>query len=773
MIFQLICIAIAALVGLASWTSNVSGAQAAQPGGSNPAAVINLQADKLSSSDSGNQIEATGNVEIKREDTTLKADELRMNRATQDVEAKGRISLDGPEWKIKSADSLRMNMENETGELHNADLFLEEGHISMSGRRFEKFGGQTYHIDDGFFTTCLCESGAPSWKFFAEQMDLTLEGAGTVKNGVFYIMDVPVLYIPYGYFPLRSERQSGFLFPNIGTSSDDGFRYLQPFFWAISKSTDATLSVDIETRTRFGVIGEFRTLFDRNSDFTLQTSYFNENWRQHRSVEDPTIADSNIPKSRWNIYGSHRYTTASDWLTYSDSAAYSDDLFTRELMGRLDLSIGNEGNIRRSRYAESRMGVFKNWGDTFVKGEFNFYQDFIQPDKTTFLRTPQVGAWGRRLFPGFPLELRWAADGTNYLRRDRGDGLRFDLRPEIVVPFKLASVVNGSLSVAPRETFYHLYSTPVESSAHNVSRELVEIRGNLNTALSRIFAVDSLGLKQIKHVFEPEVSYLFVPRVNQNDIPIMDNIDRVNRRNLLTFAVNNRLWGKSPSPLTNLNLDSTTEYLSPAATGDVREFASLRLALSYDIDKERKGGDSLSDLDLRLRFTPAPYVDLRLDGGMNPGPWDFTQVLAGVAITDPRPIFRRSLDADFNRPNSFGLSYHFLRRGPNSFLADNANADVDLCLTNPNNSNCKKNTVGNLNNNLLYHLTDNLLFNFSSTYDVRDNRFIGFRAISKFMSFCECWTVTLGVTHNVNPDKTSFSVNFSLLGLGNPKTALK
>jgi hypothetical protein len=81
--------------------------------------------------------------------------------------------------------------------------------------------------------------------------------------------------------------------------------------------------------------------------------------------------------------------------------------------------------------------------------------------------------------------------------------------------------------------------------------------------------------------------------------------------------------------------------------------------------------------------------------------------------------------------------------------------------------------VGNLNNNFLYHLTDNLLFNFSSTYDVRDNRFIGFRAISKFLSFCECWTVTVGVSQTVNPDKTSFSVNFSLLGLGNPKSSLK
>ncbi|HET9915604.1 MAG TPA: LPS assembly protein LptD [Candidatus Binatia bacterium] len=773
MIFRRVSLMIAALGALAPWACFVRSPQAAQPGTSNPAAAINLQADKLSSSDSGNQIEATGNVEIKREGSTLKADELRMNRATQDVEAKGRVMLDDPEWKIKSADSIRMNMENETGELHNADLFLEQGHISMSGRRFEKFGGQTYHVDDGFFTTCLCESGAPSWKFFAEQMDLTLDGTGTVKNGIFYILDVPVLYIPYGFFPLRSERQSGFLFPSVGSSSDDGFRYLQPFFWAISKSTDATLSFDLETRTRFGFIGEYRTLFDRNSDFTLESSYFNENWRQHRSVADPTIADPNIPKDRWNIFGSHRYTTGSDWLTYSDTAAYSDDLFTRELMGRLDLSVGQEGNIRRSRYGESRMGLFKNWGDTFLKGEFNFYQDFIQPDSTTFLRTPQIGFWGRRLFSGFPLELRWSADGVNYMRRERGDGIRFDFRPEAVLPFRLASVVNGSVSVAPRETIYHLYSTPVNSSDHNVSRELVEIRGNLNTAVSRIFAVDSLGLKQVKHVIEPELSYLFIPRVNQNDIPLMDNVDRVNRRNVLTFALNNRLWGKSAGPLTDQILDSGTEYLSPVVTGDVREMASLRMALSYDIDKERKGGDSLTDLDFRLRLTPAPFLDFALDGGLNPGPWEFTQALAAVSVTDPRPLFRRSLDADFNRPNSFGLSYHFLRRGPNSFLADNANADVDLCIATPNQASCKKDTVGNLNNNLLYHLTDNLLFNFSSTYDVRDSRFIGFRAISKFMSFCECWTVTFGVTHTVNPDKTSFSVNFSLLGLGNPKSSLR
>jgi lipopolysaccharide assembly outer membrane protein LptD (OstA) len=126
-----VSLSFAALLPLALLLANVCAAQGPQSAASNPAAPIHLQADKLSSSDSGNQIEAIGNVEVKREQTTLRASELRVNRATQDIEAKGQVTLDDPEWKIKSADAIRMNMERETGELHNADLFLEQGHISV------------------------------------------------------------------------------------------------------------------------------------------------------------------------------------------------------------------------------------------------------------------------------------------------------------------------------------------------------------------------------------------------------------------------------------------------------------------------------------------------------------------------------------------------------------------------------------------------------------------------------------------------------------------
>jgi LPS-assembly protein len=189
--------------------------QAAQPVPRSDTEQIDVSADSLSVGEGGTQIEAKGNVEIKRQQATLKADEVRVNRETNDMEAKGKISLDDPEWKVKSADSMQFNLEKETGEIQNGDVFIEQGHVSISGQKFKKFTGQTYHIDEGFFTTCLCESGASPWRISAEEIDLELEGTGFIKNGYFYVYDIPVLYLPYGFFPLRSERQTGFLFPKV------------------------------------------------------------------------------------------------------------------------------------------------------------------------------------------------------------------------------------------------------------------------------------------------------------------------------------------------------------------------------------------------------------------------------------------------------------------------------------------------------------------------------------------------------------------------------
>jgi LPS-assembly protein len=673
---------------------------------------------------------------------------------------------------------MQFNLEKETGELQKGELFIEQNHVSLSGQKLQKFSGQTYHIDQGFFTTCICEPGATPWRISADEVDLTLEGTGIIRHGYFYIYDVPVLYIPYGVFPLQSERQTGFLFPEVGQSNQDGFRYLQPFFWAISKSTDATLSFNVETRTRLGVLGEFRTKFNQESDFQFLPSFFNELWRKNADADivDKTIADPHIPLHRWGVVGTHRYTTATDWLTYSDYAAFSDTLFTRELVDRFDLPPARERTIRASRFGRSQFGAFRNWGDTYFNGDWRFYQDFIQPAKTTLQRTPEVLFWGRRFLSGFPLEFRWHANAVNYLRREGGggDGLRLDLRPEIILPLR-TSYLFGGLSIAPRETAYHLYQ-PVQSNAHNVSRELVEIRGNIGTTLSRVFSWNGPGSSAIRHVLEPELSYFFVPGVNQDKIPIMDGVDRIRRRNVLTFAVGNRLWSRSASAAASAAADKEVESLNPFIS-NVQELGSLRLALGYNIAAARKGSDSLTDLDMNLRLTPTGYLNFAFDGGVSPGSWQVTQGRATLAFVDPRPITRRSLDPDFMRPNTFSIGYRYLINGPNGFLAEDANIDLDApvnCARNPDDPRCfgapnPKSILGDVVANLFYHVTDNILLNVNSVYDVINNRVIGVRAGVKLLSSCDCWTLTFAVRQTINPAKTSFNFNFNLLGVGTQK----
>src|SRR5262244_2277951 len=63
-------------------------AQVKQQDVSGDARGIDVTADKLSTSDRGTKIEATGNVEIKRQQTTIKGEEVRVDRQTQDMEDK-------------------------------------------------------------------------------------------------------------------------------------------------------------------------------------------------------------------------------------------------------------------------------------------------------------------------------------------------------------------------------------------------------------------------------------------------------------------------------------------------------------------------------------------------------------------------------------------------------------------------------------------------------------------------------------------------------------
>src|SRR5262249_9771087 len=70
-----------------------------------------------------------------------------------------------------------------------------------------------------------------------------------IHDGWMEIFGVPIIYTPYFAYPDSTvKRRSGFLMPAFKTSSNLGFQYQQPYFWAIAPDKDLTVTPYISTK---------------------------------------------------------------------------------------------------------------------------------------------------------------------------------------------------------------------------------------------------------------------------------------------------------------------------------------------------------------------------------------------------------------------------------------------------------------------------------------------------------------------------------------------
>src|SRR3989441_6624942 len=66
-------------------------------------------------------------------------------------------------------------------------------------------------------------------------------------------------YMPAVLFPAKRERATGFLFPQLGSSSVQGFKVREAFFWDISPSQDMTVALDYRGKLGEGADLEYRS----------------------------------------------------------------------------------------------------------------------------------------------------------------------------------------------------------------------------------------------------------------------------------------------------------------------------------------------------------------------------------------------------------------------------------------------------------------------------------------------------------------------------------
>ncbi len=360
--------------------------------------AVDITGDRTIYDSRNDSFTVLGNAVMTQASTVLRADQITVMRSEHRAVAIGHVHLTDPEMEAWASEG-EMNFEKETLELSDAKILAKNKTYHLEGKTIRKLEGQKYVVLKGFFTTCGCALGTPDWSFNAERTDVTMGSTGYARNATFSVAGYPLIPLPYAEFPADTDRHSGFLSGREGQSGLRGFQYLQPYYLAIDKSSDATAALDVETSQRIGGLGEYRLTNGIDDYLWVDAAYYNESIRsdanRQSDIVDDQIADPSIPINRYGIIAMTREHLTPDLIAYGDTVTVSDSLYLREV-DVWTLSRGFGSSFGSMRNAPSDLGLLDEFSDGFARLSGTWNEDLIQDQRFALQQLPQLLLSGRR-----------------------------------------------------------------------------------------------------------------------------------------------------------------------------------------------------------------------------------------------------------------------------------------------------------------------------------------------------------------------------------------
>jgi LPS-assembly protein len=548
-----------------------------------PGGDVSVIADRLEEIGPDKLLVATGNVEITHGTARLMADRVEVNRETGDAVAQGRVVFYDGENQLTGR-RVDYNLKTGTGVVYAAEARTAP-YYRISGERMNRMGESLYEIYKGSFTTC--EDDPPTWSFRFGSASADLNDFVYGTNASFWVKDVPLIpFLPFFAAAIRRERQTGFLFPKFGTSSDKGFYAEVPFFWAISDSEDATIAPIVYAKRGIGASGEFRYVLSEQQRGVFAGYLIQEVFRH-----DTTKGDFSLR---------HDWAIAPGLMFKIDGNIVTSDNVLSEYGDRLQQ--------RSAQRVESNVFLTKSWESWSFVGNAFAYQDLTTRRPVELNRLPDLSLQGvRQPIPGLPGFLYEAdASFVNFVRQMGSEGLRADALARVSRPISL-----GGVTVTPyvggRLTGYNKtvvgfqqvpgITTPLEVTSDDPQlRRLLETGVDVQTILSRPYQVGGLwNIDAILHTIEPAVRYTFITGKGETGLPQWTDIDRIGDTNLVLYGVTNRIRART---------------VGNAVTEEAVRWEAARLAVFHSYNAlTGQSGDVLSTIIVQ----PSERIRLRSD----------------------------------------------------------------------------------------------------------------------------------------------------------------
>ena len=248
-----------------------AGAQAQDTPATQPAAApdsggpISFEADGVAFDSEADSITASGNVILRRDGQSVRADSVTWNRKTGQIFASGNIRFVDPDGNQLFSDKLELTDELKAGAMENMLLALREGGRLVAAKG-ERAADGSIVLSNAAYSACAVEDETgcprnPSWRITATRVIYDPAQKRVRFNGArLELFGVRLMPLPGLVITTDGRAISGLLIPDVRLSASNGIELSDAYYQRLADNRDIAVTGYVYTKALPMISAQYRAL---------------------------------------------------------------------------------------------------------------------------------------------------------------------------------------------------------------------------------------------------------------------------------------------------------------------------------------------------------------------------------------------------------------------------------------------------------------------------------------------------------------------------------
>ena len=294
---------------------------------------IDFEATELAYDNQAETVTARGNVILRSEDRSVRADEVMWDRRSGQIIATGNIRLVDEAGNQLFTDQIELTEEFETGAMSELLIALRAGG-RLAARSAERSADGNALLTDAAYTACPVVDGEgcaadPSWRVTARRVIYDQkESRVRFEGAMLELFGARILPLPGLAIRTDGQAESGFLVPDVRVTQVNGLELSGEYYWRISENADLALGAYVFSNVAPMASAKWRHLTEKGAYQVTAFGTFSDR------LTDFTGAESFRSDPRGYVDANGRFQFSPDWSLTGSIRLASDRTFLR----RYDLS---------------------------------------------------------------------------------------------------------------------------------------------------------------------------------------------------------------------------------------------------------------------------------------------------------------------------------------------------------------------------------------------------------------------------------------------------